>query len=202
MALSIPTGRNLVILPRTRATRGGIGGASLEPQWPAKDPADTDIYGADWTWVFDGQLPASVVAAVNPAGAVTLVEQSLAGMAYVMLISGGQDGVPATILLTGTSNDGRIEVRAIELPVRAVDAAAEATSPAARQAPPPVTTISTYTQSVPSAVWIIEHDLNRYPNVVVIDAAGDEVEMDVRYVDADTIILTAAGALSGVAYLS
>ena len=89
MALFLPTGRNMVILPRLRARRSGQAGRSLDPTWPSKDPADTDIYGADWSWVFDGQAPESVDAVVVPAGAVTLMDQGILGTAFGAQIAGG-----------------------------------------------------------------------------------------------------------------
>ncbi len=194
-----PSGPELIILPRHRAVRGGVRGASLDPQWPAKDPTGTDVYGADFTWVLDGP-PQSVTALVVPDAAVTLLEQEIVDTAYVMRITGGVDGVDATIVLTATDANGRVEPRAIVLPIVAQTPSLPASS--APTAPADPIALYSYTQSVPEAVWVVQHNLNRFPAVTVIDDAGDEVEMDVRYVDANTLTLTAAGALSGVAYLS
>ena len=75
--------------------------------------------------------------------------------------------------LTAASGDGRIETRSIALPVHAVDPIAIGSAPPVLLLP-----VTTFTQSIPAATWIVQHNLNRFPNVVVIDATGDEVEMD------------------------
>ena len=199
MSLSLPSGRNMVILPRQRAVRRGAAGRPLEPCWPPKGPGETEFYAVDFTWVFDGQAPASVTASVTPAEAVTILTQQLIGTAYVMEIAGGTDGATAVILLTATSADGRVDLRSIILPI---DGPGVAPTGASVPAPAPSAVVTTYTQSVPAAVWTIQHNLNRYPVVIVIDAAGDEVEMDVHFVDPNSLTLTAAGATSGAAYLS
>ena len=200
MALPIPTGRNMVILPRLRAMRHGVGGALLEPLWPDKDPASTGFYGVDWYWVFDGAAPVAVTAALVPSDALTVLSQGIVGTAYVLELSGGADGSAASVLLTATGPDGRIEVRAVSL--RITGEAVVATETTVASVPSAPVALFTFVQSMPAAVWVIQHDLNRFPSVTVIDAAGDEVEMDVRYIDPNTLTLTAAGALSGTAYLS
>ena len=60
----------------------------------------------------------------------------------------------------------------------------------------------THIQSFPSATWTIQHKLNRYPNVSVVDSAGSEVEGEVSYIDNNTIYVCFNGAFSGSAYLS
>jgi hypothetical protein len=59
-----------------------------------------------------------------------------------------------------------------------------------------------HTQALPSATWTIVHGMSFRPNVTVIDSAGDEVEGDISYVDANTLVLHFSGGFSGVAYLS
>ena len=59
-----------------------------------------------------------------------------------------------------------------------------------------------HNQSSPASVWTINHPLAFYPNITVVSSAGDQVEGDVDYVDADTITVTFSSAFSGKAYLS
>lgn len=68
--------------------------------------------------------------------------------------------------------------------------------------PPGPTFAYVHDQAVPAAVWTINHNLNGFPNVTVIDSAGTQVEGDVAYVSANQIVATFAAAFSGKAYLS
>lgn len=56
-------------------------------------------------------------------------------------------------------------------------------------------------QTVPTAVWSIEHELNRYPAVTITDSAGSVVIGDVQFISADVVHVTFAAAFSGRAYL-
>ena len=60
----------------------------------------------------------------------------------------------------------------------------------------------THTQSVVADTWNITHNLNKYPSVSVVDSAGNQVEGDIEYVDANNVILSFCGAFSGKAYLN
>jgi hypothetical protein len=59
-----------------------------------------------------------------------------------------------------------------------------------------------HNQASPATVWTINHPLSFIPNIAIVDSAGDQVEGEVRYVDADTVQLTFTAAFSGIAYLS
>ena len=59
-----------------------------------------------------------------------------------------------------------------------------------------------YEQGTASAVWTINHDLNTYPSVTVVDSANNVVVGDVQYVDTNTIVITFSGAFSGKAFLN
>jgi hypothetical protein len=61
---------------------------------------------------------------------------------------------------------------------------------------------SSHVQGTPAALWTINHALDFQPNVVVVDSAGNQVEGDVRYLDADTLTIAFSAAFSGTAYLS
>lgn len=80
--------------------------------------------------------------------------------------------------------------------------AGEQGAPGTQGIPGPMGTTYPFAQSIPAAVWTIVHGLDRYPSVTVKDSAGEEVEGDVRYVDANTITITFAAPFSGDAYLN
>ena len=56
-----------------------------------------------------------------------------------------------------------------------------------------------HTQGVASALWTVNHNLNRYPAVTVRDSAKNVIQCEIDYVDLNTLIVTSAGAFSGVA---
>lgn len=57
-------------------------------------------------------------------------------------------------------------------------------------------------QAIPSAVWTIEHNLNKYPSVTVIDTAGSEVVGDTSFIDNNNIRITFSAAFSGYALMN
>lgn len=59
-----------------------------------------------------------------------------------------------------------------------------------------------FTQGTAAREWTIQHDLNKFPSVTVVDSAGTVVIGEISYVDNNTIILHFSGAFSGVAYLN
>jgi hypothetical protein len=59
-----------------------------------------------------------------------------------------------------------------------------------------------HTQSVSSATWTINHNLDFYPNVTVLDSAGTIVEGEIAYTTRNQVVLTFAASFSGKAYLS
>ena len=59
-----------------------------------------------------------------------------------------------------------------------------------------------FEQAIPSDVWYIEHNLNKYPSVSIVDSAGSVVMGDVLYVDKNKVVLTFIGQFNGKAYLN
>lgn len=57
-------------------------------------------------------------------------------------------------------------------------------------------------QLVSAADWEINHNLNRYPSVTVVDSAGTVVEGSVEYVSSDVIRLHFAAPFGGKAFLN
>ncbi len=60
----------------------------------------------------------------------------------------------------------------------------------------------THTQSLPTNVWIITHNLGFYPNVSVFDSAGSQVLGEIDHLTNNALTITYAAGFSGVAYLS
>lgn len=58
-----------------------------------------------------------------------------------------------------------------------------------------------HNQAGADTAWVIHHDLNGFPSVRTFED-GSEVEGDVTYPDANTVQVSFAVAVSGVAYLS
>lgn len=57
-------------------------------------------------------------------------------------------------------------------------------------------------QATPSSVWTIQHNLNKYPAVSVIDSSNREVFGDVEYLDLNSVRIIFSGAFSGKATLN
>lgn len=60
----------------------------------------------------------------------------------------------------------------------------------------------THTQSAAAASWLITHNLGRYPQVSVVDTAGDLLLTDVTYTALNSVTVTFAAPTAGVAYLT
>ena len=59
-----------------------------------------------------------------------------------------------------------------------------------------------FTQSVAAAKWEIQHNLDKYPSVSIVDSAGTEVVGDVQYTDQNNIVILFTAPFSGKAYLN
>jgi len=59
-----------------------------------------------------------------------------------------------------------------------------------------------YTQTVPSATWVITHNLEKYCSVSVVDSADNLVYGEVVYNSVNQVTLTFAGAFSGKAFFN
>lgn len=73
---------------------------------------------------------------------------------------------------------------------------------AATSAVGPTHSTYTHTQSSASATWTINHNLNCFPSVTVVDSAGSVVIGDVSYTNANTLVVTFVAAFGGKAYLN
>lgn len=59
-----------------------------------------------------------------------------------------------------------------------------------------------FTQGSAASVWVIKHNLEKYPIPLVQDSANDEVEGDYEYPNNNEVILTFSAPFSGIAYLN
>lgn len=59
-----------------------------------------------------------------------------------------------------------------------------------------------YEQGVASSEWTINHNLNKYPSVTVVDSAGNEVIAEVNYPSTNTCVVIMTAAFKGKAYLN
>ena len=47
---------------------------------------------------------------------------------------------------------------------------------------------------------IVNHNFGKYPSVRVEDSAGDDIELDIEYIDLNTVKLTSSASFSGTVY--
>ena len=57
-------------------------------------------------------------------------------------------------------------------------------------------------QLLASSVWNINHNLNRYPSVTIIDSGGNIIYCDIQYLDKNNIRITFNSEFGGYAYLN
>lgn len=59
-----------------------------------------------------------------------------------------------------------------------------------------------FEQATASATWTIEHNKGYYLQATVVDSGGTQVEGNVTFSDANTVVIEFAAPFSGTAYLS
>tara|TARA_B100000780_G_C21126503_1_gene457275 strand:- start:1037 stop:1762 length:726 start_codon:yes stop_codon:yes gene_type:complete len=57
-----------------------------------------------------------------------------------------------------------------------------------------------FTQGTPALVWTVQHDLNKFPSVSVVNSLNEIVYGKVDYIDKNKLTVTFAAAFSGAAY--
>ena len=60
----------------------------------------------------------------------------------------------------------------------------------------------TFNQAVASTEWQINHGLNKYPSVTIVDSGNNIVIGDIEYIDKNNVKCTFSSAFSGSAYLN
>jgi len=59
-----------------------------------------------------------------------------------------------------------------------------------------------YNQTIPSTTWEVQHGLNKFPSITVVDTADSVVVGDYTYVDNNNVILNFSAAFAGKAYFN
>lgn len=59
-----------------------------------------------------------------------------------------------------------------------------------------------FEQNVSSTEWLIQHNLNKYPSITVMDSADNEIICDFKYIDLNTCVLIMNAPFKGKAYLN
>lgn len=59
-----------------------------------------------------------------------------------------------------------------------------------------------HNQGAANTVWSVNHSLNKYPSVMVVDSAGTVVVGQIDYVDLNNLTITFNAAFSGDAYIN
>lgn len=59
-----------------------------------------------------------------------------------------------------------------------------------------------YTQSVPASVWTVPHNLNRKPQVTVVDSFDEVLIADIAYIDPNIVRVTHSAPRIGAVYVS
>lgn len=59
-----------------------------------------------------------------------------------------------------------------------------------------------HNQVVASASWLVQHNLNKYPSVSIVDSGDNVVIGDVQYIDLNNILITFTSTFSGKAYFN
>ena len=59
-----------------------------------------------------------------------------------------------------------------------------------------------FNQILPASVWTINHGLNKFPSVIVVDSADTKVEGEVSFPSINQVVITFTGAFAGRAFLN
>jgi len=63
-------------------------------------------------------------------------------------------------------------------------------------------TTYTHEQTIAAAVWVVSHNLDKYPSVMLVDSAGTVVMGGIQFISRDHLIVTFSSAFSGRAFLN
>lgn len=59
-----------------------------------------------------------------------------------------------------------------------------------------------YSQNTSSQSWVINHNLNKYPSVTVVDSAETVIIGQVKYISSNSLSIDFSSGFSGKAYLN
>lgn len=106
----------------------------------------------------------------------------------------GDSGVSAGSY--GSVNNGTISVPSISVNSKGV------VTEASEQEIALVSQTYTHYQDTASNVWVINHNLGKFPSITTLDSAGSNVLGDILYNSNNTLTLTFSASFSGISYLN
>lgn len=59
-----------------------------------------------------------------------------------------------------------------------------------------------FNQSIAANVWTINHNLNQFPSVSLVDTLNKNIMADIKYINSNQIIVTFSRPVAGKAYLN
>lgn len=59
-----------------------------------------------------------------------------------------------------------------------------------------------FEQGIPSTEWIINHNLNKFPSVTLVDSSGRQFKAQIDYTDLNNLTVSMNGGTAGKAYLN
>jgi hypothetical protein len=59
-----------------------------------------------------------------------------------------------------------------------------------------------FVQGVPATTWTIQHNLQKFPSITVVDSASTVVTGEYTYINNNNVTLTFSAAFAGKAYLN
>ena len=59
-----------------------------------------------------------------------------------------------------------------------------------------------FNQAIPSDVWVIDHNMGKYPSVFCTDSSDDEIVGDIKHTSVNTVTITYAFPTGGKAFLN
>ena len=59
-----------------------------------------------------------------------------------------------------------------------------------------------FTQAVASDTWEVQHNLDKYPSVTIVDSANNVVVGDIEYLDKNNVVITFTASFAGTAYFN
>ena len=104
---------------------------------------------------------------------------------------------PSTLPIATTERKGIIRIATDEEAIEGISANTAITPHTLR-----LVTNYVHEQGVASDVWVINHNLNKKPSVMIVDSADNVVEGAETYIDENTIEVRFNGAFKGKAYLN
>jgi len=75
-----------------------------------------------------------------------------------------------------------------------------APGPPGPQGPPGTSFTYTHSQDVASDIWVVEHNLGKFPSATIVDSGGTAVYGDIKYIDNMSLTISFSAIFSGKVY--